>query len=157
SRTTTGLCGSQRPRLKTEGAAVSRSGVRGAGGPAMDRSLVGWVLLFCGWAGYAVALVCPAIDYTFWGLDSSVSGTKTGACCFCDSFNAKDWLFAPLLMFYAGANVLMAFSLVAVAFRALRRTTSVLLLWSSLLTLTAPVCSEAVRGVLIGCYLWILS
>jgi hypothetical protein len=124
----------------------------------MHRAFVGWALILCGWSCYLIALACPAVDLAAMELDGFGSETKLGTTCWCDTFNPGLWLFAPLLFFYAVANMLMITSLFLIAASPVsRRKGSWFILFSFGFTLTAPWCAGEAKGILVGCVFWILS
>ncbi len=126
----------------------------------MDRANLGRFLIVCGWGFYLVALFCPAIKYEAAGLDNygGCKETKLGLRCFLDTFEVGNWLFAPPLFFFAGANVLMIGSLFSFFTpRKLYGVWGTALLACFVVSLLAPWCAHEVKGVRIGCFLWMLS
>lgn len=124
----------------------------------INRAVPGWTFILSGWLFYLTALVCPAIEFGTLGLDGGYGReTKSGARCFADTFDPRNWLFAPLLVGYACANVLMIGSvLVFLSPAILRLILGGFFLFGFCLTLTTPLCSY-VHGISLGCILWIFS
>jgi hypothetical protein len=125
----------------------------------MTASAYGLGLILCGWCAYLFALASPAIEIGelviadgYWG------ETMSGYRCFTFTLDPANWLFAPLLLLYLCANVLMLMSpLMLWARVGIQKLFGVCLLISFFVALTAPYCYAGIRSSLVGCFAWMAS
>ena len=115
-------------------------------------------MIVCGWLCYLIALACPAVDYFQLGIDSYRQETKTGAYCFCATFDIMNWLLFPIFALYGLANLFMVLSVfLARSSPDARLIAAAFFLAFFLVALAAPWSAREVHGVLVGCVLWQLS
>jgi hypothetical protein len=116
--------------------------------------LPGLMLVFCGWACYLAALICPALRIVNFGSADDVSG----AGCLALAAIPPGWFFAPLLLVYSLANFVMFGTLfVVLARQHIHNFGRRFMFASFVVSLTAPWCSGDILRVLPGCYLWMAS
>lgn len=120
---------------------------------------VAFGLIVSGWSAYLTALVSPAIELDLLVIaDGSWTESMPGYRCFWCALCPLYWLFAPLLLAYTGANMLMLGSPLLLRTRvSIKRAYAVYLLAGFLLALSAPWCNEGIRFAYFGCYLWMVS
>jgi hypothetical protein len=103
-------------------------------------------------------LLCPAVDYGQMGIDSCGQCVKSGASCFCETFDPMNWFFAPFLAVYAAANLLVLISpLLILSSPDGRCVAGVGFVVFFVFSLAAPWCANEVKGVYVGCVLWQMS